>query len=118
MVIAWSKVLPVIVSIGIIVLVAILREYSKTLAAILATMPLNIPLALWLIYSSDGTDRAVMSSFTQSLFINIFPTMVFLGIAVLAARAGWRIVPMLGASYAGWAVSLGILVLVRQALGG
>ena len=42
-----QKLLPVATSIGIIVLVAILRERSRTLAAIFATMPINMPLAIW-----------------------------------------------------------------------
>ena len=47
---ALRQILPVIVSILIIIAVAILRNYSKTLAAIFATMPINIPLSLWIIY--------------------------------------------------------------------
>ena len=51
----WQRVLPVAVSIGIIIAVAVLRQYSKTFAAIAATMPINVPLALWIIYSGGGT---------------------------------------------------------------
>jgi hypothetical protein len=115
--IAWGKVLPVLVSMLIIVLVAVLREYSKTLAAIAATMPINIPLALWIVSASDGDGGATMHQFTRSLFINIWPTIVFLLITWLAARAGWRLAPMIIAGYAGWGLSLGVVLIIRQFIG-
>ena len=42
---------PVLLSTLIIVLVAILEKQSKLFAALTATMPLNAPLALWIVYS-------------------------------------------------------------------
>jgi hypothetical protein len=114
--IAWARVLPVLVSIVIIIGVAIAREYSKTLAAILVTMPLNIPLGLWIVYA--GADSAAqMEPFARALMFNIAPTILFLIIVWLAARAGWGIVPMLVAGYAGWGVGLGLILILRQVLG-
>jgi hypothetical protein len=112
--IIWPRVLPVIVSILIIITVAVVREYSRPLAAVLATMPINIPLALWLVYSGPGGD---MEPFTRALLINILPTLVFLLIVWLAARAGWGLLPMLATAYAGWGVGLGLVLILRQALG-
>lgn len=116
--IAWGRVLPVLVSIGIIILIAILREYSKTLAAITATMPVNIPLALWIMSSAEEGDRVVMESFTGSLVVGIGPTVLFLIVVWLAARAGWTIVPMLIAGYAAWGLALGAILLIRHFAGG
>ena len=42
----WQRTLPVIVSILIIIAIAILRQYSKMLAAVVAVMPVNVPLGL------------------------------------------------------------------------
>jgi hypothetical protein len=109
--IAWGRVLPVLVSIAIIIAVAILREYSRTLAAVAATMPINIPLALWII--SDGSTREQMDDFTRALVINIWPTILFLLVVWLAARAGWRLLPMLAAGYAAWGVGLLVLSALR-----
>ncbi len=114
--IVWPRVLPVIVSIVIIIAVAIVREYSKTLAAILVTMPLNIPLGLWLIYAG-GDSATQMEPFARSLMFNIMPTILFLIITWLAAKAGWGIVPMLAAGYVGWAVGLGLVLILRQLTG-
>lgn len=114
--IAWGRVLPVLVSILIIVLVAILREYSRTIAAIAATMPINIPLALWIVAAGDGHNSEAMAQFTRAIFINFWPTVVFIIAVYLTARAGWRLIPMLAAGYAGWGISLGLILLVKQVL--
>ena len=113
--IAWGKVAPVIVSIIIIIFIAIIREYSKTFAAIAVTMPINLPLGLWLVYGSST--RAEMEEFNRALAFNLVPTFAFVLIAWLAARAGWKLVPMVVAGYAGWGVGLFILMLVRRAIG-
>jgi len=113
--IAWGKMLPVIVSIIIIIAIAILREYSKTLSAIAATMPINLPLGLWLVYG--GSTKAEMEQFTRSLALNLIPTFAFVVIAWLAARAGWKLIPMVAAGYAGWGVGLFMLMLLRRAVG-
>jgi hypothetical protein len=113
--IAWGRVLPVIVSICIIIAIAILREYSKTLAAIAVTMPVNLPLGLWLVYGTST--KAEMEQFTRSLFLNLLPTIFFVIITWQAARAGWKLVPMIVAGYISWGIGLGVLLLVRQAIG-
>lgn len=115
--IAWNKILPVILSILIIIGVAILREYSKSLAAVVATMPINVPLALWIVYAAEGGEAESMTQFAQALFINIWPSMAFLLIVWWAARAGWGILPMLTAGYVGWAVGLGIIFMLRSMRG-
>jgi hypothetical protein len=115
--IAWQKILPVIVSIIIIITIAFLREYSKTLAAIASTMPINIPLGMWIIAAGGDGDKAVMQQFTGALFINIWPTIGFLLVVWLAARAGWGLVPMIVAGYIAWAIGLGAILLLRQMAG-
>lgn len=111
----WGRVLPVIVSIVIIIGIAVLREYSKTLAAIAATMPINIPLGLWIVYS--GSDPKDMEPFTRALLINIWPTILFLLVAWLMSRSGYGVVPILIAGYAAWGVGLGLVLLIRQMTG-
>lgn len=45
----WASILPVIVSILIIIAIAILRNYSQAFASIVAVMPINIPLGMWIV---------------------------------------------------------------------
>jgi hypothetical protein len=114
----WQRILPVVVSILIIISVAVVRQYSKTLAPILATMPINIPLALWIVYSAEGGNQNTLEQFNRDLLINILPTIVFMVIIWQASRAHWSLLPMIGAGYLGWALSLGTLLVVRRLIGG
>ena len=117
MTIAWQRVLPVIVSIAIIILVAVIQEHSKLLAAITATMPLTAPLALWVVYAGAGGDQASGVRFIEALFLSSIPFMIFLVGAWWAARQGWRIVPIMLTGYGAWAVSLGLILGLREFLG-
>jgi hypothetical protein len=117
MFIDWSKVAPVIVSIIVIIAVAILRQYSKTFAAIAATMPINIPLGLWIIYSgtegSEATKQKALADFGELVLVNIGPTVGFLVTTWLMTRAGHSLVPTLIVGYVTWGVLLAIVMLLR-----
>jgi hypothetical protein len=113
----WQQVLPVLISILVIVVVAVLRVYSKTLAAITVGMPTTIPLALWIIYSGSGGDQTTVVHFIEVLFITLVANVFFIVAMWLAARAGWRLVPLLVAGYLAWGVALGLIVGVRHLLG-
>src|SRR5258708_37139831 len=96
---ALRQFLPVVISILIIIAVAVLRNYSKTLAAIFATMPINVPLSLWIISSADNSQPA-MASYSFSLVIGIFPSVAFVVVPWLAFRAGWPWCAPVGIGYA------------------
>lgn len=117
MTIDWGRVLPVIVSICIILIVAVVRNYSRTLASIAATMPINLPLALWVVSAGETHDQAAMTEFTKGLIINLVPTFFFIIVAWLAFRAGWTLVPAVIAGYAAWGVILLAITLLRTWLG-
>ena len=101
---SFQKTFPVITFIIIILIVAALRDRSRALAAVLATMPINVPLALWVISSSSSGDPKQMVEFTRSLIISLIPTFIWLGIVFLAIRAGWSLFAAIGAGYGVWAV--------------
>jgi hypothetical protein len=115
MTIEWTKVAPVIVSILVIIGVAIARQYSRTLAAIMATMPINLPLALWIVYSGE-TNREAFSEFAGTMVINLLPTLLFIVVAWWLAKQGYTLVPIIGLSYVAWGVGLGLIFLVRHFL--
>ena len=112
-----QDILPVVLSIIVIILVAILEKQSKLFAALTATMPLAAPLALWIVYSSNGGDRAAVSQFTLSLLLGLLPTLALLVAVWLAARAGMKLAPMILTGYGVWAVGATILFLFRNILG-
>jgi hypothetical protein len=110
----WQQHLPVLFSIGIIIAVAVLQRQSKVVAAIAATMPLNIPLALWIVYASAEGDRQAMADFSLGLLLGGVPTFAFLIAAWLAARAGLKLGLLLLVSYAVWGLVLLALLGVRR----
>lgn len=105
----WQAILPVLVSIVIIIAIAALRGYSKTLAAITATMPVNVALTLWIAYSGENGDKLNFEKFTRSLAEGIVPTTLFVLTAYLASKAGWGIAQILITSYIVWGLSVGLM---------
>ncbi|HSL41976.1 MAG TPA: hypothetical protein VK897_00995 [Anaerolineales bacterium] len=112
-----QDILPVLLSIIVIILVAILEKQSKLVAALTATMPLAAPLALWIVYTSNAGDRSAMSQFSLSLLLGLIPTFAFLIAVWLAARAGMKLAPMILTGYGVWAMGATILYLLRHTLG-
>ncbi len=92
-----QKALPVVASIAIILGVAILRDRSKTLAAILATMPINIPLGLWVVFGGGNYDQDAAASFARALVPGLLATLVW----VIAVYGLLRLGVMLWASILG-----------------
>ena len=76
-----ERVVPVVLSVVIIVLVAVVQERSRALAALLATMPLTAPLAMWIVFSAARGDHDQTAEFTGSMVIGSVASLVF----VLAA---------------------------------
>jgi hypothetical protein len=113
----WQEIFPVIVSVIIIVLVAILQRQSRALAAILVTMPIISPLSVWIIYSGARGERQVVSQYTQGMVVGIIPTLFFIVTLWLASRAGMKLVPMLAVSYGIWVVVLTIVLGVKKTIG-
>ncbi len=114
--IAWSKVLPVVVSIAVIILVAIVQELSPRLAAITATMPIGVPLALWIVWASQGGNSDAMAQFAGGLFVGLIPTLLFVIAAWILLKAGWGLVPVLAAGYAVWGVALIVMLQIQRLL--
>lgn len=112
-----QDILPVLLSIIIIILVAILEKQSKLAAAITATMPIGAPLAIWIVYSANRGDRETMEGFSVGLLIGIIPTIGFLVAAWLAARAGLKLFPILLIGYLAWGVVLGLILILRRVIG-
>ena len=98
-----QKTFPVLTSIAIIIIVAILRDRSRAMAAVLATMPINIPLALWIISNGSDHDPQVMTDFVRSLIITLIPSFIWLGVVFITIRAGWNLWAAIGAGYTVWA---------------
>ena len=113
----WNEVLPVAISVTILILIAVIERQSKLIAAVTATMPVTIPLSLWIVYSANRSNQVAIEQYTQNLLMGIIPTMSFVLALWLGARAGLKLVPMILVGYATWGVVLGALILLRRLLG-
>ncbi len=91
----WQDAVPVVISIVVIILVAVVQKQSKFAAAILSTMPLTAPLALWIVYSLNDGDKEAMGEFSLDLVVGAIPTFGFIVAIWLAARSGLRLLPIL-----------------------
>lgn len=112
-----QDIVPVLLSILIIILVAILEKQSKLFAALTATMPLTAPLALWIVYSSQAGEKTAVTQFSLNLLLGVIPTLAFLVTVWLAARAGMKLAPMIMTGYGVWAMGATILYLLRNTFG-
>lgn len=112
----WTRVAPVLVSIAIIILIAVVRQYSKSFAAIAATMPINLPLGMWIVYSGSEDSQAALEEFTQAALVNLLPSVIFMLVAWQASKAGYSLMATILLGYVAWGVSLGFVFLVRALL--
>jgi hypothetical protein len=112
-----QDILPVLLSIVVIILVAVLEKQSKFAAAVTATMPIGATLAIWIVYSANRGDQQTMQDFSVGLLVGIIPTIGFLFAAWFAFRAGMKLLPMLLVGYAVWGTLLGVMILIRRSLG-
>jgi len=111
----WSKVLPVIISVMVILAVAILRKYSTTFSSIAAVMPINIPLAIVIIYFAlpEEERHSAMSPFTSDLAIKLIPTFIFTIVVWRMFAAGYGLWAAIIVGYIVWAIGLGLLFALR-----
>lgn len=114
-----QKSLPVVASIVIILLVAVLRERSRTLSAIMATMPINMTLALWIVGSLPDITQPATTNFVRSLLVGMAPSLLWLVVVFVAVRSGWQLLHAVLSGYVVWgaltgiAFALGILTVNR-----
>ncbi|MFN8493647.1 MAG: hypothetical protein U0350_38960 [Caldilineaceae bacterium] len=108
-----ARAMPVVISILIILTVAFLRERSRTLAVIFGTMPINLPLTLWITFGNATENVATVSTFVRSLIVGLVATFLWLAVVWLVVRTGWGLLPAVASGYAAW----GVLIVVFIALG-
>lgn len=106
-----QKLLPVVISIAIIVGVAFLRDRFRTVAALLVTLPINIPLSMWIV--SNGAGSPAIYDFARTTVIGLFVTLAWVLIVFLALRAGWTLGAAIAAAYGVWGMIVGVLFALR-----
>jgi len=97
-----ERVIPVLVSVAVIVLVAVVQERSRHLAAVLASMPLTAPLAIWIVHSASRGDSRQTAGFTWSLLAGSLASLAFVAACWVALRQAWSLPAVLVAAGAVW----------------
>ena len=108
-----ERVLTVLLSIVIVVLVAVAQERSRHLAAIIATMPVTAPLAMWIVFSATRGDQRETADFVGSMVIGSVASLVFVLACWFGLRQAWGLVLTLAFASAIWLLT----VLVPRWLG-
>jgi uncharacterized membrane protein (GlpM family) len=105
-----ERAVPVVLSVLIIV-----QERSRHLAALVATMPVTAPLAMWIVFSASEGDQRETADFVGSMVIGFAASFVFVLACWLGLRRQWGfLVTMVFAS----AIWLAIVSLQRWVGGG
>jgi hypothetical protein len=98
----YQKIFPVLVSISVLITFAIVQERSRALGAIIASMPVSAPLAMWIVYTSTGGDHDETAFFARSMIYGIVATLVFVAACWLCLRQRWSLPASLAVGYAAW----------------
>jgi uncharacterized membrane protein (GlpM family) len=105
-----ERAVTVLLSVLVVVLVAVVQEHSRHLAAIVATMPLTAPLAMWIVFSASRGDPEQTADFVGSMVIGSIASLVFVLACWFALRRGWSLPITLAFAAAVW---LAIVVVPR-----
>jgi len=111
-----EKALPVVVSVIIIVLVAVVQERSRDLAAIVAMLPLTAPLAAWIVFSASGGDHQHTAQFVRSMLGASIATVVFVVVCWYGLRQQWPFAIVMVVAFAVWGALVAVPHLVRRGL--
>ena len=99
-----ERVVPVLFSVLIVVLVAVVQERSRHLAAIIATMPLTAPLAMWIVFSASRGDQRQTADFVGSMVLGSVASLVFVLACWFGLWRQWGFLVSLGVAAAVWLV--------------
>ena len=111
-----EKTLPVVASVAIIVLVAVVQQRSRDLAAILASLPLTAPLAAWIVFSASGGDHQHTAQFVRSMLAASIATVIFVLACWYGFRQQWPFPIVMATAFGIWGVLVAMPYLVRRIL--
>ena len=97
-----ERAVTVLLSVLIVILVAVVQERSRHLAAIIATMPLTAPLAMWIVFSVSGGNQRQTGEFVGTMVIGSVASLVFVLACWLGFRQAWGFLVTLVFASAAW----------------
>lgn len=88
----------------LITIVVPASERSRTLAGILSTAPINVPIILWVIAGRNETTSADLVVVTRSMLTGIVSTGCFILVCWFGFGRRWSLLQTFGAGYLAWAL--------------
>jgi hypothetical protein len=107
-------ILRILVGCLLITVVALISDRSKTLAGILATAPINIPIILWILWGNSEGDYRDLQAVTRSMLTGIFSTACFIALCWFGFGRRWSFSQILATGYLVWALVVFGPPLVRR----
>jgi uncharacterized membrane protein (GlpM family) len=86
-----ERAVTVLLSVLVVVVVAVVQERSRHLAAIIATMPLTAPLAMWIVFSASRGDQRQTADFVGSMVIGSVASLLFVLACWFSLRQEWGV---------------------------
>ena len=99
-----ERTVPVLLSVLVIILVAVVQGRSRYLGAIIAAMPLTAPLAMWIVFSASQGDQRQTAEFVGTMVIGFAATFVFVLACWFGLRQEWGFLVTLAFASAIWLV--------------
>ncbi|HBY94919.1 MAG: hypothetical protein M5U01_39400 [Ardenticatenaceae bacterium] len=89
---------------GVLILTAVtlVSQYSRRLAGIVSTLPVNITVALWVVYSITGSRPQAVAPLALGMIWGLMSTMLFVVICWYTLTRGWALPKVLLFGYAVW----------------
>ena len=100
-----QRIYQLLLSIGILTVIAFVSEKSRVLASIVVVMPLNVTIALWFISTNTGGDASLSADFARMLLFGLIPTALFILASWFGFHRGWSLGRVLVLSYGIWLVA-------------
>jgi hypothetical protein len=93
----------ILIGCGLITAVALVSDRSRTLAGILGTAPINIPIVLWIIWSKNESTYADVELTSRSMLLGIASTACFIAVCWYGFSQRWSFALTMGVGYLAWA---------------
>ena len=93
----------ILIGCALITAVALISDRSRTLAGILGTAPINIPIILWIIWSKSESNYPDLELTSRSMLLGIASTACFIAVCWYGFGRRWPFALTMGAGYLVWA---------------
>jgi hypothetical protein len=93
----------ILVGCALITAVALISDRSRTMAGILGTAPINIPIILWIIWSKSESTYADVELTSRSMLLGIVSTACFIAVCWYGFGRRWPFALTIMAGYIVWA---------------